>query len=34
MLQAAAFNNLPIDEATAEQLIGAASDLLASISIP
>ena len=34
MLEAAAFNNRPIDEATAEQLIGAASDLLASISIP
>jgi hypothetical protein len=30
----AAFNNRPIDEAKAAQLIGAANDLLASISIP
>ena len=30
----AAFNNRPIDEAKAVQLIGAANDLLASISIP
>jgi hypothetical protein len=34
MLEAAAFNNRPIDEAKAVQLIGAANDLLASISTP
>jgi hypothetical protein len=34
MLEAAAFNNRPIDEAKAVQLIEAANDLLASISIP
>jgi hypothetical protein len=31
MLEAAAFNNQPIDEAKAVQLIGEANDLLASI---
>jgi hypothetical protein len=34
MLEAAAFNNRPIDEAKAVQLIRAANDLLASISTP
>ena len=34
MLEAAAFNNQPIDEAKAGQLIREANDLLASISIP
>jgi hypothetical protein len=34
MLEAAAFNNQPIDEAKAVRLIGDASDLLASMPVP
>jgi hypothetical protein len=34
MLEDAAFNNQPIDEAKAQQLINQANDLLASIPIP
>jgi hypothetical protein len=34
MLEDAAFNNHPIDEAKAQQLIDQANDLLASIPIP
>jgi hypothetical protein len=34
MLEAAAFDNQPIDETKAVQLIGEANDLLTSISIP
>ena len=34
MLEAAAFDNQPIDEAKAVRLIGEASDLLAAIPVP
>jgi hypothetical protein len=34
MLEDAAFNNHPIDEGKAQQLINQANDLLASIPIP
>jgi hypothetical protein len=34
MLEAAAFDNQPIDETKALRLIGEANDLLTSISIP